>query len=215
VRERQRGDEASRHMSRPIITSPALVPIGRGTSTRAIACVGDFLQGWFMRGVGGAWSQPPPRSVIGATGVGEAPLPKAPRGLVASPRPLGAPEGAGSVGGGRGVSTRWGGERGWWLWDLDAMGATRRKKTLLPLRRPTSCTNAHSPRGAFGRGLLDPGRATTDRGGGYDQAPPTPRINHLYKTPQTLGEAASWTSDRPLPNPAPRHEIIYATAARS
>jgi hypothetical protein len=73
------------------------------------------------------------------------PLPKAPRGLCASSSLPAAPEGAGIVLGGRGGST--------WC------GTRQRKKTLLPLRRPTGRASAHRARGASGRGPSNPGRA--------------------------------------------------------
>jgi hypothetical protein len=145
-------------------SSPSMTSVGVG--------VGVGSGGWWcIEGVEatGLWGvvNASPTVCNGSDGGWRGPLPKAPRGLCAWAQLPAAPEGAGSVGG-RGTA------RGV-VW-LEA--PMWRPKTLLPLRRPTRRANAHCSRGAFGRGLLNPGRSSDrPRGGGADDAPQTCRLN--------------------------------------
>jgi hypothetical protein len=120
---------------------------------------------------GGVSSQPPPRPVCGATGAGEAPSQKR-RATSAPPRRFGgAPEGE---------------ERFCAL----RCATPRREPTTAdndprPLRRRREQRRCTQPTRRIGEGAsLTPVAPTTGHGGGFDETPPTPRQDHLYKTPR-------------------------------
>jgi hypothetical protein len=159
----------------------------------------------------GRWGLgPPPWSACGATGVGEAPSPKRHVGCV-HPRDL---WGAGG-----------GGDRSWRSWVLDAAwinaargGAAARQKTLLPLRRPTSHADAHSPRGALGRGPLHPGRANNRPWGEASTRPhhASPRPPSTHRRPsETSPDTRRALQTMRSPMPANPHPITANPPRRS
>jgi hypothetical protein len=82
---------------------------------------------------------------------------------------------------------------------------TTAKDDPRPLRRPTRRANAHSPRGAFGRGLLDP-RRSSDRTWGRRRRNPTnlppqpPSIHHQPpRSPPTFRNPALRAARRSAP----------------
>jgi hypothetical protein len=85
-----------------------------------------------------------------------------------------------------------GGERGWRSWGREAArgGAAVRQKTLLPLRRRREQRRGTQPTRRSREGAPRPRSLHIQTvGGGYDEAPPRPRVNHPRRTTTRRGDA--------------------------